>query len=125
MDRFEIDSACTGGWHVGAPPDPRMEAVAARRGVPLESRARQFHVSDFERFDVILCADESNRRDVLALGGDGEQVRLLLECDPRTDVREVPDPYYGEADGFELVFSLVDDACAALLDELLATSSHE
>jgi protein-tyrosine phosphatase len=122
-DRFFIDSAGTGGWHVGAPPDERMRSVAEAHGVVLDSAARQVEPDDFERFQHLLCADEDNREDLLAMGAPADRVRLLLECDPSAPMVEIPDPYYGGEDGFRLVYRLVDSACDALLRELLVEPS--
>jgi protein-tyrosine phosphatase len=116
-DEIEIDSAGTGGWHVGAPPDARATEAAARRGTTLEGAARRFDPArDFDRFDLILAMDAENRRDLLALAPDEEaraKVRLFLSGD-----RDVPDPYYGGDDGFEEVLDLVEEAARALLQEL-------
>jgi protein-tyrosine phosphatase len=117
QDQIEIDSAGTGGWHVGAPPDERATEAARRRGTTLAGAARRFDpATDFDRFDLILAMDAENRRDLLALAPDDEaraKVRLFLPGD-----RDVPDPYYGGADGFERVLDLVEDASRLLLDEL-------
>lgn len=118
-DRFFIDSAGTGGWHVGAPPDERMQVVAAEHGIALDSAARQVDRDDFSRFHHLLCADEDNREDLLGMGAPPKRVRLLLECDPAAPMIEVPDPYYGGADGFQLVYRLVESACEALAREML------
>ena len=117
---FIVDSAGTGGWHAGEPPDHRIRDLALAHGVPVAGAARQVKRRDFARFDHVICMDEDNREDVLGMGAPAGKVRLLLECDPQAPLREVPDPYYGGSDGFELVFRLVDSACEALLDELLA-----
>jgi protein-tyrosine phosphatase len=119
-DLFLIDSAGTGDWHVGEEADERVRRVAAGRGVTLDGTARQVKRRDFKRFDHILCMDEDNREELLAMGAPAEKVRLLLECDPQAPMHEVPDPYYGDLDGFELVCRLVESACRALLDQLLA-----
>jgi len=118
-NQFIIDSAGTGGWHAGEPPDPRVRRVAAAHGVPMSGVARQVRNNDFNDFDLLLCMDESNRDHLLEMGGPPNKVRLLLACDPRSNCREVPDPYYGGQEGFETVYHLVDSACAALLEELL------
>lgn len=123
MDRFDIDSAGTGGWHAGEPPDHRMQATAKARGVKMIGRARQVRTEDFERYDLLLCADEDNRRNLLKIGAPKDKTRLLLEFHPDADVREVPDPYYGGQDGFETVFELVETACEHLLNHLLAEQS--
>ena len=123
-DRIEVDSAGTGGWHVGAPPDERATAAAARREIVLEGAARKFDSDDFDRFDLILAMDENNRRDMVALAPDEEaraKVRLLREFDPASQGApdlDVPDPYYGGEQGFEQVLDLVDAATRGLLDRL-------
>jgi protein-tyrosine phosphatase len=114
---IEIDSAGTGGWHVGAPPDARATEAAGRRGTVLSGAARRFDPAiDFDRFDLIVAMDAENRRDLLALAPDDEaraKVRMFLPGD-----RDVPDPYYGGTDGFEQVLDLVEEAAASLLDEI-------
>lgn len=120
MDRFSIDSAGTGGWHAGDPPDHRMQATAEARGVVMIGRARQVRRDDFTHFDLLLCADEQNRNDLLSIGAPQHKTKLLLEFHPDPELREVPDPYYGGQEGFELVFDLVEDACRHLLEHLLA-----
>lgn len=117
-EQFSIDSAGTGGWHVGEPADHRMREVAASRGVQLLSRARQVHREDGERFDYIICMDQDNRRNVLRIGLPSEKISLLLEHDPDSPEIEVPDPYYGGAEGFHHVFDLVDAACEKLIVKL-------
>lgn len=117
--RFMIDSAGTGGWHAGNPPDPRVRCVAAENGIIVSGRARQVERADFERFDHILCMDHSNLSDLLRRGAPRDRTRLFLSWDPGAAVEEVPDPYYGGPEGFEDVFRLVDAACAALLDALI------
>jgi low molecular weight protein-tyrosine phosphatase len=115
-DEIEIDSAGTGGWHVGAPPDARATEAAQRRGIALEGAARRFDPADFGRFDLILAMDRENLRDLRALAPDEEaaaKVRLL-----RGPGLDVPDPYYGGPNGFEEVLDQVDEACRALLEEI-------
>lgn len=125
--RIVVDSAGTGSWHVGAPPDERATAEASARGVVLTSRARQFHPGDFGQFDLVLAMDTRNRTDLRDLATSPEErakVRLLREFDPAGprgawDDLSVPDPYYGGADGFAEVFDLVDAACRGLLDHVV------
>jgi protein-tyrosine phosphatase len=119
-DRFRVESAGTGGWHAGELADPRMRQLAESRGVKLVSRARQVRTADFRDFDHLICMDESHREHLFSMGAPLKRLRLLLQCDPNARMLEVPDPYYGGADGFELVFDLVDSACEALLDQLAA-----
>ncbi|HJL43526.1 MAG TPA: low molecular weight protein-tyrosine-phosphatase [Myxococcales bacterium LLY-WYZ-16_1] len=119
-ERFEIDSAGTGSWHSGAPPDARMQKAAAARGYRLTGRARQVAVEDFERFDLILTMDESNRRDVLARApaDPGERVQLFRRHDPAEPGADVPDPYYGGPDGFRHVVEIVERNAEVWLDRL-------
>jgi protein-tyrosine phosphatase len=121
----EVESAGTGGWHVGEPPDERAAAAAGRRGVTLEGSARQFGPADFRRFDLLIAMDRANLRELLALAPDeeaAEKVRLLREFDPASagDDLDVPDPYYGGDRGFETVLDMVEAACRGLLAELRA-----
>jgi protein-tyrosine phosphatase len=114
---IEIDSAGTGGWHVGAPPDTRATEAARRRGTELTGAARRFDPGrDFDRFDLILAMDAENRRDLLALAPDDDarsKIRMFRAGD-----RDVPDPYYGGPGGFDEVLDLTEEAAQELLDEL-------
>ena len=121
-DEIQIDSAGTGAWHAGNPPDRRAAAAARARGIALEGAARQVRPSDFEDFDLLLAADRENLADLRAVAPDDEaraKVRLLRSFDPAShgDL-DVPDPYYGGPDGFEEVLDLVEAACRGLLDEV-------
>jgi protein-tyrosine phosphatase len=115
-DEIEIDSAGTGGWHVGAAPDKRASEAARRRGTDLAGAARRFDPADFDRFDLILAMDAENRRDLLALAPDDKaraKVRMFRPGD-----LDVPDPYYSGDDGFEEVLDLVEEAARELLQEI-------
>lgn len=122
-DRFEIDSAGTGAWHVGERPDARAAMVASKHGVDLESRARQITSEDLKHFDYVIAMDRENvqniDRMVDATGSEAE-VHLLREYDHSSDGDEVPDPYYGGASGFEMVYEMVHRSCLTLLDRLKA-----
>lgn len=117
-----VDSAGTGGWHVGEPPDPRSVEVARRNGVPLDGRARKVHVTDFREFTHVVAMDRDNLATLERLrerAGGGTVPRLLREWDPEArGSLDVPDPYYGGADGFERVFRMVERSCRVLLEEL-------
>ena len=116
-DRIAIDSAGTHAYHVGNPPDPRSQEAARKRNIDLSTqRARRVSPEDFEVFDYIIAMDESNRDDLLAIcpSGHEEKVRLFLEF-ADTEQTEVPDPYYGQGRGFEIVLNLVEDAAEGLL----------
>ena len=123
-DRIEIDSAGTGNWHAGDPPDRRSTEVARARGVTLDGAARQITVDDFEAFDLLLAMDRENLEGIRAIAPDAEsaaKARLLREFDPASagapDL-DVPDPYYGGPQGFETVLDQVEAACRGLLDAL-------
>jgi low molecular weight protein-tyrosine phosphatase len=119
-----IDSAGTGGWHAGDPPDARAVAAARSRDVVVEGAAREVTAEDFERFDLVLAMDRENERDLLARAPDDEargKVRLLREFDAAAVAAgdlDVPDPYYGGPHGFDRVLDLVEAACRGLLDEV-------
>ncbi|MBL8769019.1 MAG: low molecular weight phosphotyrosine protein phosphatase [Planctomycetes bacterium] len=118
-DHFEIDSAGTGDWHVGEPPDPRSIAIASRHGIDIKAqRARQVRRDDFERFDLILAMDRANERDLRALCPPEHQprIRRLREYDPVAG-HDVPDPWFG-THGFDLVFAMIERCCSRLLAEL-------
>jgi protein-tyrosine phosphatase len=120
-DRFLVDSAGTGGWHSGEPADRRMRQAATARGITLISRARQITIDDLHDFDHILTMDGDNLRAVQALGrGRKHRARIepLTTYCRRHQRPDVPDPYYGGADGFEQVLDLLEDACEGLLNHL-------
>jgi protein-tyrosine phosphatase len=122
-DRFEIDSAGTGSWHVGEPPDARAALVAGQHGVELTSRARQITDDDLRHFDWVVAMDRENLRNIERMRdstGSEAEIRLLREFDAEGDGDEVPDPYYGGASGFENVYTMVHRSCQALLDRLRA-----
>lgn len=124
LERFRVDSAGTGDWHAGSTADPRSIAIAAMHGIDLTSRARQVTPTDFERFDHIIAMDHSNRKNLIAMGCPKGKIRLLLEWDPESNTdAEVPDPYHGGEDGFELVYSMCERACEKLLADL--DGSHQ
>lgn len=130
-DQIKIDSAGTIGMHQGNRADSRMRAAAITRGYDLTSRARQVIASDLDSFDLILTMDEDNHRGVLALATTATQrnrVRLFCSfCDNHSE-REVPDPYYGGAQGFEHVLDLLEDGCRGVLAwarKSLSTQSPE
>ena len=115
-----LDSAGTGDWHVGHPPDARAQAEARRRGIDISGlRARQLSPGDFTRFDLILAADESNLRDARAIrpAGATAELRLMLDLLPGRGGEGVTDPYYGEDDGFATTWDDVDAVAAALVAE--------
>jgi protein-tyrosine phosphatase len=114
-----VDSAGTGAWHVGSPPDERAQRSASLRGLDLSSqRARRITPEDCEDFDYILTMDEDNYRAVAALCRGSAVVRPFLDFATDSPEREVPDPYYGGPDGFEHVLDLVEEASEGLLEDI-------
>jgi len=122
VGEIEIDSAGTGDWHVGEPPDPRARASASRRGIELGGRARRVETKDFERFDFLIAMDRANRRDLLRMAPNDEakaKVVLFRSYDPGSPREaDVPDPYYGEGDGFETVLDICEAASRGLLQHI-------
>lgn len=125
-DSIICDSAGTGGYHIGAPPDRRMAAAAQRRGITLLGQARQFQRSDFEEFDLILAMDKDNYLDILSLDPTDkyrDKVKLMCDFASHHREKEVPDPYYGGVEGFNKVIDLLLDACEGLLQQVVKTDS--
>lgn len=122
--RFRVDSAGTGSWHVGEPPDPRAQGVARENGVLLTGTARRIEAGDLASFDWVIAMDRSNRRSIESLANPTADARihLLREFDPEPGDPDVPDPYYGGPRGFQEVYDIVDRSCRVLLDHLLTGS---
>ena len=117
-DQFEVDSCGTGDWHVGQPSDSRTIETLERHGVRISSRARQISKSDLHDFDHILVMDESNYKNVNDILGDNDKVRMMRSFDGSKSGADVPDPYFGGADGFEKVYSILDESTENLINEL-------
>ena len=117
----EIDSAGTGDWHVGRPPDRRAQATALRYGIDISDyRARQLHPSDFERFSHILALDHSNLDDIQAVAPASAraEITLLLDIVEGRAGEAVADPYFGDDTGFEVTWADVTAAARALVERL-------
>lgn len=118
---LHVESAGTADYHVGHPPDQRTRTAARRRGYEMSSlRAKLLDPRDFNRFDLILAMDRSNL-ETLRLRAPAlvrERIRLFMEFAPDADRAEVPDPYYGDANGFEEVLDLVEVAARGLIRHL-------
>lgn len=117
-DRVSLDSAGTGGYHVGEKSDPRTRAAAKKRGYDLDHRAWQFTEKDFARFDLVLAMDGSNlsRLKAMVRGGVTRDVRLFRSFDATAEEgAEVPDPWYGGDEGFEEVLDQCERAAEGLL----------
>lgn len=121
---FLIDSAGTGGYHIGSLPDQRMRAHARRRGLVLDHRCRQVSESDFYDFDIIIGMDASNVADLRRLAPTPAAMAKVMPMSAffalATRYDYVPDPYYEGAEGFELVLDLLADATLNLLDTVMA-----
>ncbi len=117
---WTVDSAGTGGWHAGELPDRRSIAIAKKYGIDLtDQRARQFQKADLDTFDLILTMDDSNFKDIQRFAKTDAQrakIHLIMNFSrPNSDL-EVPDPYYDNR--FQLVYELLDEACAAIVNSL-------
>lgn len=116
--QIQCDSAGTAGYHVGAKPDRRMTMAANAHGIEMRGQARMFEAADLETFDLILAMDRSNYQNILALdpaGNSAHKVKMMCSFCREYSDQEVPDPYYGGADGFDYVIRLLMDACEGLL----------
>lgn len=122
-DKFTVDSAGTGHWHVGKHPDERSVSTALKNGLDISrQKGRQFSTTDFDSFDYIYVMDNSNYNDVVALAKNEEQknkVQLILnELFPGENV-DVPDPYYGLQNGFDSVYQMLDETCNNIAKKLI------
>ena len=121
---FVVDSAGTGGWHVGNLADPRMRQTALSRGIELTSRSRKIEECDLYEFDHILVMDNDNLDAVQSLIKEhrnpvNSKIKLILSYSKKSQLEEVPDPYYGGQNGFDKVIDLLDDAIDGLIDSLI------
>lgn len=120
-DHVSVDSAGTGGWHVGNAPDERAQSTARERGYDISHlKARQVVLSDFDKFDFILAMDKDNLNHLLTLKPKNYKgtVGLFLDVIDANKNQEVPDPYYGGQAQFDLAIQLIDDASEALLQKI-------
>ena len=115
---FFVDSAGTSSYHIGELPDPRSILVAKSHQIDItDQRARQFTINDFDVFDKIYVMDASNFENVVKLARNAQdisKVQRILEVLP-SNIKDVPDPYYGGDNGFEDVFQMLDEACDQIL----------
>jgi protein-tyrosine phosphatase len=123
-NKFTVDSAGTGSWHIGHSPDDRSVAVAKKNKINiLNQKGRQFSANDFDSFDYIYVMDNSNYEDVIQLAENQDQkekVQLILnELFPDENV-DVPDPYFGLPNGFEIVYNVLDEVCEIIAKKLIA-----
>lgn len=117
-DHFFIDSAGTIGFHQGNEPDGRMQDAMRKRKIPIIGRSRQINKSDLEDFDLILAMDNSNLMDAQSLDTKRQwhdKIKCFAEYCANPTIMEIPDPYYGYDDGFEIVLDLIEEGCQQLL----------
>ncbi|MFE3871766.1 low molecular weight protein-tyrosine-phosphatase [Flavobacterium sp. ZS1P70] len=123
-NKFKVDSAGTGSWHIGRSPDDRSIAVAKKYNLDIsEQKGRQFSTSDFNTFDYIFVMDNTNYDDVVQLAQNQEQrekVHLVLNSLFPNENVDVPDPYFGLPNGFEIIYNMLDNACDVIAKELIA-----
>ena len=128
-DKFLVDSAGTGSWHIGRAPDNRSIATAKKNGLNIANqKGRQFQRSDFDAFDYIFVMDNNNYNDVIHLAQNEtqkEKVQLILDAIFPNENVDVPDPYYGVANGFDMVYQMLDEACEVIAQRLIAKHSQE
>jgi len=117
---LQIDSAGTGDWHIGQPPDPRGQAVAMADGIDISGyRGRQISQRDFLEFDIIVAMDHSNYQDLMSIGGDGPaEISLMLDYVPGSEGQAVADPYYGGGEDFAECWAILQQAAGALAQKL-------
>lgn len=127
QDRIRVDSAGTHGYHVGEPPDARAQSAALAHGYDLSGlRARRVGRIDFERFDLILAMDYDNRDFLARLcpPSSGHKLKMMMEYARKHRAREVPDPYDGGPDAFELVLDMLEDASEGLLQTIRSSKTE-
>lgn len=121
-EKYEVDSAGTGSWHIGESPDGRMRRVAAAHGLVYDGRSRQIQPEDLDYFDLFMVMDGENYENMMAMARNSEQqkkIHLLREFDPLGNVHSaVPDPYYGGIQGFEEVYQIIERSVSGLLKVL-------
>lgn len=122
-DKFTVDSAGTGSWHIGQSPDDRSVAVAKKNGLDISNqKGRQFSSADFDTFDYIFVMDNSNYDNVIDLAETKEQkekVTLIMNELHPSQNKEVPDPYFGMHNGFDIVYNMLDEVCDSIAQKLI------
>ena len=121
----EVDSAGTGSWHIGHPPHPLSQKVAAQNAIDISMlRARRFSPEDMNAYDHIFFMDKANLQDARDIAGTGWQehkANLLLDMVPHLGISEVPDPYFGEFDAYIEVYQMIEEACDAIVAKMQQT----
>ncbi len=126
-DNFIVDSCGTGDWHIGSQPDSRSIAVCKKNGLDISNqKCRQITLSDFENFDYIYVMDKSNYQNVIALCNSEKhrnKVKLILTEKYEDEIKEVPDPYFGMENGFDIVYEMLDSTCDIIATKLKSQHS--
>ncbi|EDP69902.1 Low molecular weight protein-tyrosine-phosphatase [Flavobacteriales bacterium ALC-1] len=125
-NHFYVDSAGTAAYHIGKKPDYRSVEVAKKYNLDIsKQKARQFKARDFDSFDYIFAMDQSNYSNIISLARDNRdigKVKLFLEDNTSIINKNVPDPYYGDDDGFERVYTLIETTCELIAQKLLSNT---
>ncbi|MEM8893752.1 MAG: low molecular weight protein-tyrosine-phosphatase [Bacteroidota bacterium] len=124
--KIMVDSCGTGAYHIGEDPDPRSEDVARAHGVPINHKARQLNKADIQTFHYILGMDDQNIRNIRRLVSESsDHIYKMRDFDDQGRGGDVPDPYYGGAEGFELVYQMLDRSCDRLLKKIILDNGLE
>ncbi len=121
IQNLHIDSAGTAGYHIGKKPDSRMTATLTKLKIPVSGKARQFDKGDFEKFDLIIPMDAQNQKDIMKLTSSDshrKKVTPFMNFSKSFTNLDVPDPYYGDLDGFKKVAAIIEDGCHGILESL-------
>jgi protein-tyrosine phosphatase len=117
-----VDSAGTSRWHIDEPPDQRSAEIAIRYGITLDHLGRQISQKDLEEFDYIVAMDSDNYEDILRIketfGNGKAEILLMRDYDDQQSGSDVPDPYYGGSNGFQLVYDLLDESLTNFLNKI-------
>jgi protein-tyrosine phosphatase len=119
---IHVESAGTGAWHIGQPPHPLSQKIAAQKGVNISGqRAKKYLATDIVKYDFVYFMDQQNMDDARSISGKNwvpGKAALMLDLLPNQPIREVPDPYYGDFDDYTMVFNLLDEACERIIEKL-------
>lgn len=123
----EVDSAGTSGYHAGAIPDPRSVKTASDHGIDITyQRSRRFRVEDFDKFDLIFAMDDYNYSDLVGMArnkADIQKISMLMDSRYPGQMKSVPDPYYGQGDGFKTIYDMMNEGCEAIAQKLASNNS--
>lgn len=119
---IKVDSAGTSRWHIGEPPDSRSSEIAWQNGIFLDHTGRQIQSADLNEFDYIIAMDSDNYHDINRMketyGNGKAEIVLMRDFDNQQSGSDVPDPYYGGRNGFQLVYDLLDESSSNFLDKI-------